>query len=364
MKEKEHHDPSALRVQPGVDQPGSVNPEVAAGKLKHARTRTLRPEDFIRGILDGERSWLSQAITLVESSLPRHQEVARQVINACVPYAGKSVRVGITGVPGVGKSTFVESLGKHLTALGHRIAVLAIDPSSQRTKGSILGDKTRMEELANDPAAFIRPSSSSGTLGGVARNTRESVILCEAAGFDVIFIETVGVGQSETAVHSMVDFFLLLMLAGAGDELQGIKRGIMEMADAIVINKADGDNVRKAELAAQEYRNALHLFPPASSGWTPQVMTASASEKRGIAEVWNMIGTYAGMTRASGWFDSRRREQSLQAFTDTIEETIRMRFYHDPTIAASLPHLREEILSGRISPYAAAAQLLQAYSKH
>jgi LAO/AO transport system kinase len=358
---KEHHDPSALHVQPGIDQPGSVNPEVAAGKLKHSRAKALRPEDFIRGIREGQRSLLSQAITLVESSLPRHQEVAQQVISACVPYSGKSVRVGITGVPGVGKSTFVESLGKHLTKAGHKVAVLAIDPSSQRTKGSILGDKTRMEELANDPHAYIRPSSSSGTLGGVARNTRESVILCEAAGFDVIFIETVGVGQSETAVHSMVDFFLLLMLAGAGDELQGIKRGIMEMADALVINKADGDNIQKAGLAAREYSNALHLFPPAPSGWTPRVLTASSTERKGITEIWTMIREYTEMAGASGYFEQRRREQALQAFVDTIEENIRMRFYHHAGISQKIEQLKSEILNGRMSPYAAAQQLLGEY---
>lgn len=261
MIEKEDSNSSALHVNEGIDQPSSLNPE-AARKFRDSRPKELEVREYLEGIRAGNRSVFSKAITLIESSLPRHQELAQQIIGACVPFSGNSVRVGITGVPGVGKSTFIESLGKYLTAKGNKIAVLAIDPSSQRTKGSILGDKTRMEDLANDPRAYIRPSSSSGTLGGVARNTRESIVLCEAAGFNIIFVETVGVGQSETAVHSMVDFFLLLMLAGAGDELQGIKRGIMEMADAIIINKADGDNIAKTELAAMEYKNALHLFPP------------------------------------------------------------------------------------------------------
>ena len=360
MIEKEHNDGSALRVNEGVDQPSSMNPE-AARKFRDSRPKEPDVMEYLEGIRAGNRSLLSKAITLVESSLPRHQELAQQIIGACVPFSGKSVRVGITGVPGVGKSTFIESLGKFLTARGNKIAVLAIDPSSQRTKGSILGDKTRMEDLANDPNAFIRPSSSKGTLGGVARNTRESIILCEAAGFNIIFVETVGVGQSETAVHSMVDFFLLLMLAGAGDELQGIKRGIMEMADAIVINKADGDNVPKAELAAREYKNALHLFPPSPSGWTPMVLLASSIDGKGIREIWEMIKQYQEMAGVSGYFEKRRREQSLQAFTDTVEEVIRQQFYHHKRVVKQLPVLQNDVLSGKISPYAAARMLIVSY---
>lgn len=356
MNDKELNEDSALRVNEGIDQPEAMNPE-AARRFRDAIPRELDAGSYIQGILEGNRSILSKAITMVESALPRHQELAREIINACVPHAGRSVRVGITGVPGVGKSTFIEALGKYLTARGNKIAVLAIDPSSRRTKGSILGDKTRMEDLANDPYAFIRPSSSAGTLGGVARNTRESIILLEAAGFKIIFVETVGVGQSETAVHSMVDFFLLLMLAGAGDELQGIKRGIMEMADAIVINKADGDNIAKAQLAAREYKNALHLFPASQSGWSPRVLTASAAENKGIAETWEMIGNYAAMTRESGYFDNRRQEQALQAFTDTVEETIRQKFYQSETVANQINSLRHDILSGKISPYEAARKL-------
>ncbi|NTV84851.1 MAG: methylmalonyl Co-A mutase-associated GTPase MeaB, partial [Bacteroidales bacterium] len=307
MNEKEHHEDSALRVNEGIDQPESMNPE-AARKFRDTIPKELDAVAYVQGILEGNRALLSKAITMVESALPRHQQLAQEIIGACVPYSGKSVRVGITGVPGVGKSTFIEALGKYLTAQGNKIAVLAIDPSSRRTRGSILGDKTRMEDLANDPNAYIRPSSSTGTLGGVARNTRESIILCEAAGFNIIFVETVGVGQSEIAVHSMVDFFLLLMLAGAGDELQGIKRGIMEMADAIVINKADGDNIKKAELAAREYKNALHLFPPAPSGWTPLVITASSTEKTGIQDTWRMVEDYMKLTHGSGYFEVRRKE--------------------------------------------------------
>jgi len=358
MNEKEHTEDSALRVNEGIDQPESLNPD-AARKFRDSIPKALTAPDYIRGILDGNRAPLSKAITMVESALPRHQELAQEIIAGCVPHAGKSIRVGITGVPGVGKSTFIEALGKHLTARGNRIAVLAIDPSSPRTKGSILGDKTRMEDLANDPNAYIRPSSSAGTLGGVARNTRESIILCEAAGFNIIFVETVGVGQSETAVHSMVDFFLLLMLAGAGDELQGIKRGIMEMADAIVINKADGDNIAKAELAAREYKNALHLFPPSPSGWTPLVITASSTEGSGISSTWEMIESYMKMTHGSGYFDQRRKEQALNAFTDTVEETIRQNFYHDPLVSANLQSVQNDILSGNISPYAAAQELIR-----
>ncbi|MDX9906537.1 MAG: methylmalonyl Co-A mutase-associated GTPase MeaB [Bacteroidales bacterium] len=356
MNEKELPEDSALRVNEGIDQPDAMNPE-AARRFRDAIPREIDAGSYVKGILEGSRPLLSKAITMVESALPRHQELAREIINACVPHAGKSIRVGITGVPGVGKSTFIETLGKYLTAQGNRIAVLAIDPSSRRTKGSILGDKTRMEDLANDPNAYIRPSSSAGTLGGVARNTRESVILCEAAGFNIIFVETVGVGQSETAVHSMVDFFLLLMLAGAGDELQGIKRGIMEMADAIVINKADGDNVRKAELAAREYKNALHLFPPPPSGWSPMVLTASATENKGIAETWQMVLDYSRLAHESGYFDANRQEQALQAFTDTVEEAIRQQFYHSEKVVTKIDILRSEILSGKISPYEAARRL-------
>ena len=351
---------SALHEVEGIKPPSSIS-DNSIKKIKQNRSEQPSETLFVEKILAGDISYLSRAITLIESTNPKHQAKATAIIEHCLPYANKSVRIGITGVPGVGKSTFIESLGKYLTARGNKIAVLAIDPSSRRTKGSILGDKTRMEDLANDPNAYIRPSSSAGTLGGVARNTRESIILCEAAGFNIIFVETVGVGQSETAVHSMVDFFLLLMLAGAGDELQGIKRGIMEMADAIVINKADGDNISKAELAAREYKNALHLFPPSPSGWTPMVMTASSVEGKGIETTWGMVDEYVKLTRGSGYFEVRRKEQSLQAFTDTIEETIRQKFYHHASVSSHIQSIQQDILAGKISPYAAAQELMKVY---
>ncbi len=360
MEEKKKPEDSALKTNQGIDQPPPVSHE-AAERFKAGQMKELPAEKYVEGILSGQRVMLGRAITLSESSLPRHQELAQEVIEKCLPHAGKSVRIGITGVPGVGKSTFIESLGKYLTANGHRIAVLAIDPSSQRTKGSILGDKTRMEELANDPHAFIRPSSSAGTLGGVTRRTRETIILCEAAGFDTIFVETVGVGQSETAVHSMVDFFLLLMLAGAGDELQGIKRGIMEMADAIVINKADGDNIKKAEQARREYQNALHLFPPAPSGWTPEVLTCSSLERTGIERVWEMVSSYVGKTKESGWLEKNRRDQALEAFTSSMENSLLQGFYHDERVSAGMARLRSEVLAGTLSPYLAAQELIRLY---
>ena len=357
---KKKSEGSALRVNKGIDQPPAVSDE-AAGRLKSGRAQDIPVDDYVAGILSGQRVLLSRAITLSESSLARHQEIAQEIIERCIPHAGRSIRMGITGVPGAGKSTFIEALGKHLTGTGHRIAVLAIDPSSQRTRGSILGDKTRMEELANDPNAFIRPSSSTGTLGGVTRRTRETIILCEAAGFDTIFVETVGVGQSETAVASMVDFFLLLMLAGAGDELQGIKRGIMEMADAIVINKADGDNIPKAERAKREYENALHLFPPAPSGWTPVTLTCSSLNRTGIKEVWDMVQEYVRQVRASGWFEQNRKAQTLQAFTSSIENALLANFFNDPLLKSEIINQQSEILQGRISPYQAAQRLVKRF---
>jgi LAO/AO transport system kinase len=265
--EKNEISKSPLRVQKGIEQPPSINPDIIS-KIKDTRKKRYTVDEYVTGILAGNRTVLSQAITLLESSNPRHFDTAQKVIENCLPHSARSVRIGITGVPGAGKSTFIESFGKLLTGNGRKLAVLAIDPSSSNTRGSILGDKTRMENLSVDPDAFIRPSPAAGTLGGVARKTRESIILCEAAGFDTVLVETVGVGQSETAVSSMVDFFLLLMIAGAGDELQGIKRGIMEMADLVAINKADGPNKLLAERAASEFRNALHYFPPSPSGWT------------------------------------------------------------------------------------------------
>ncbi|MEN8225545.1 MAG: methylmalonyl Co-A mutase-associated GTPase MeaB [Bacteroidota bacterium] len=358
MSKKKHKD-SALKVQKGIEPPEQVNKD-AAERFSSLRPDEIGTEDYVRGIIGGNRSLLGRAITLIESSLPKHHSLAQEIIAACLPHAEDSIRVGITGVPGVGKSTFVEALGKHLTSSGHKVAVLAIDPSSTRGKGSILGDKTRMEDLANDPNAFIRPSASAGSLGGVARKTREAIILCEAAGFDCIFIETVGVGQSETAVHSMVDFFLLLMLAGAGDELQGIKRGIMEMADAIIINKADGSNKEKAELAKQEYKNALHLFPATASGWEVPVETCSAIENKGIVHVWKIIKRYQKMmTEESDYFSHKRREQTVQTMYDSINQQLKDRFYGDNTIKERIAAIEKDVLSGKLSAYQAAAELIR-----
>jgi LAO/AO transport system kinase len=353
---------SALNVMDGVEQPGRINTE-AVKKLKAKRPQALSTVEFVDGIRSGNRTILSKAITLIESSLHSHQQKAQEIINICLPWSGKSIRVGITGVPGVGKSTFIEALGMYLTSKGCQIAVLAIDPSSTRSKGSILGDKTRMEELSVDPKAYIRPSPSAGSLGGVARKTRETIVLCEAAGFDVILVETMGVGQSETTVRSMVDFFLLLMLSGAGDELQGIKRGIMEMADAIIINKADGDNINKAKAARIEYKNALHLFPPAESGWNPVVDICSARSGMGIETVWNFIEDFTETTKSNGFFDLQRKQQFRQVLTETIDQALKRDFYGRKDIALALAYYEREVLAGNLSPYTAAAALLKKSSE-
>lgn len=365
MSDKHNHplpeqEESNLKVQGAIPQPPSVNKN-AAMRIRRKRRTLFTIDEYVDGILNGNRSILSQAITLVESLLPAHHKTAQDIIERCLPNAGNCIRLGITGVPGVGKSTFIEAFGKYLTDKGHKVAVLAIDPSSQRTKGSILGDKTRMEELANDPNAFIRPSPSAGSLGGVAQKTRETSILCEAAGFDVIIIETVGVGQSETAVHSMVDFFLLLMLAGAGDELQGIKRGIMEMADSIVINKADGDNYNKATLAKASYQSALHLFPPAESGWTPKVDTCSALEKNNVDKVWEMILEYTAKTKDNGYFEHKRKQQSKSIMLDTIDQQLKSAFYQDSQVQKEMSFIEENLLDENLSSYQAAAKLLDIY---
>jgi LAO/AO transport system kinase len=368
MKKKSHykgdleeskHKNSALKVNDGVDQPPVVNPH-----LKFVRKRQIHSaKTYSDGILEGNRSMLSQAITLIESSLPEQKNLAQEIIALCVPHAGKSIRIGITGVPGVGKSSFIESLGHQLVESGKKLAVLAIDPSSERTKGSILGDKTRMNLLSSDENAFIRPSPSAGSLGGVARKTRESIILCEAAGFDTIFVETVGVGQSEVAVHSMVDFFLLLMLAGAGDELQGIKRGIMEMADAIAINKADGDNVHRANLAKAEYSSALHLFPPSESGWSAKVMTCSAHNKSGISEIWENITDYSEFTQQNGFFAQRRKAQAQYWMYESINESLKNDFYSNPEVKAKIKSIENEVLNDNMSSFSAAQYLLDLYYK-
>jgi LAO/AO transport system kinase len=360
MSERKKHIDSALKVNNGIEQPDSIN-EDAVRKFKLAKKKSIKLSEFCDGIRSGNRMILSKAITLVESSLPEHQKLAQQIIENCLPYAGNSIRIGITGVPGVGKSTFIEALGMYLINLQKKVAVLAIDPSSQRTKGSILGDKTRMEELAASESAFIRPSASAGSLGGVARKTKETITLCEAAGYDTIFVETVGVGQSETAVHSMVDFFLLLMLPGAGDELQGIKRGIMEMADVIVINKADGDNLSKAKLALSQYKNVLHLFQSNESGWNPVVETCSALNKVGIEKIWNVITEYRKLTKYNGYFQKNRQNQAFQIMISTINQKLKDNFYFNEEIKKLIPVFEKELLSDKISSYMAAQKLLEFY---
>ncbi len=349
-----------LRVNKGVEPVPSVNAE-AARRFLGRRRRALSSDEFVEGIMKGDVTILSQAVTLVESSRPDHQEQAQQIIERCLPHSGNSIRIGITGVPGAGKSTFIESLGLHILRQGGKLAVLAIDPSSERSRGSILGDKTRMEELSSEKNAYIRPSPSAGSLGGVARKTRETIILCEAAGFGTIFIETVGVGQSETAVHSMVDFFLLLMLAGAGDELQGIKRGIMEMADVIAINKADGQNIHKARMAQNEYRNALHLFPPARSGWTPKVDVCSALHNTGVANIWEMVLEYMELTRENRFFHENRREQAKYWMFETINEYLKNNFYQHPQIKREIETYQQRVLNDEISSFIAARELLDKY---
>ncbi|MFO7560849.1 MAG: methylmalonyl Co-A mutase-associated GTPase MeaB [Desulfobacterales bacterium] len=315
-------------------------------------------EYYKKGILEGSRRTLSRAITLIESSLPEHQEKARELLDRLLPYTGNVVRLGITGVPGVGKSTFIESFGMYLSGNGKRIAVLAVDPSSTRSGGSIMADKTRMERLSVEPNAFIRPSPSGGTLGGVARKTRETMLLCEAAGFDVIIVETVGVGQSETTVASMVDFFLVLMLAGAGDELQGIKKGVLELADAIVINKADGDNIKNAQRAGKEYENALHLLRPFSSAWSPPVKLCSALEESGIDQIWSMILSHREKFSASGELDVKRRHQSLDWMWSLVEEGLQERFRKNSDVKRELPKILEAVEKGETTPNAAASRLL------
>lgn len=350
---------SALNVQEGVEQPDQVS-NFYLERIRTQKRKEPSVEDLVDGIVHGDRIMLSRAITLVESSLFAHQQKAQRVIEQCLPYSGNSVRLGITGVPGAGKSTTIEALGKMLTGLNHKVAVLAIDPSSERSKGSILGDKTRMEELSTDPNAFIRPSPSAGSLGGVARKTREIILLCEAAGFDVVIVETVGVGQSEVAAHSMVDFFLLLQLANQGDELQGIKRGIMEMADMIAINKADIDPT-KAELAAQQYRNALHLFPMPDSQWSVKVQVSSAYTKLGVQDIWNNVMEYVAFTKGSGYFYQKRQQQNLRILREFIENSLKDRFYNAPGMEDRLNAVNDQILANKVSAYTAAEQLLEDY---
>ena len=353
---------SALNEKDGVEQPQKFSLS-SVELIQQMRRKQPSAKELIDGILKHDKVTLSRAITLVESTNPEHLSKANEVINGCLPSANKSVRIGITGVPGVGKSTFIEAFGKHLTSLGKKVAVLAVDPSSTISHGSILGDKTRMEELVKDENAFIRPSASGETLGGVARKTRESIILCEACGFDTIIIETVGVGQSETAVHSMVDFFLLLKISGAGDELQGIKRGIMEVADAIVINKADGDNINKAKLAKTEFNRVLHLFPAKKSGWIPTASTCSSYTKDGINEVWNTISDYLELAKSNNYFQEKRKDQNQFWMMETINEQLKSNFYNHPEIIELIEQNKKAVQNDEMSPFAAAVSLLEKYFK-
>ncbi|MFI3261549.1 MAG: methylmalonyl Co-A mutase-associated GTPase MeaB [Rikenellaceae bacterium] len=361
MDHFEHHHKSefansALQVNSGVEQPPIVNPH-----FKKRKKKVLTVDDYIKGITSGDITILSRAITLIESILPSDYDLSQEIIEKCLPYSGNSVRVGITGVPGAGKSTFIEAIGTKVTNMGHKLAVLAIDPSSEKSGGSILGDKTRMETLIQNKNAFIRPSPTAGSLGGVARKTRETIILCEAAGFDVIFIETVGVGQSETSVHSMVDLFLMLQIAGAGDELQGIKRGIMEMADMIGVTKSDGENVHRASLAKAHFKNALNLFPMPKSGWKPRVYTCSSIEGTGLLELWSGIEDFMNFTKDNGYFESHRAQQSKYWMYETINESLRTNFYRNQDVASKIKDFESRVVGNQVSPFVAAKELLETY---
>jgi LAO/AO transport system kinase len=332
-------------------------------QVKKYRKKKLSVEDLTKGVLNGDKAILARAITVVESTKKEDLKKAYSLIENCLAKKSSSIRIGITGVPGVGKSTFIEIFGKTLTNLGKKVAVLAVDPTSTLSKGSILGDKTRMQELVKDPNAFIRPSPSGESLGGVARKTRESVILCEAAGFDIVLIETVGVGQSETAVHSMVDFFLLLKLAGAGDELQGIKRGIMEMADAVVINKAEGDNLKKAQRAKAEFERALQLYPPKENGWIPKVSTCSSIENSGIIEIWETIKQFFDTTKDHGYFEINRQNQNKYWLLQTINELLKLHFFEVDSVKENLEKMMTQVAKEKISPFRAAELLMAVYKK-
>lgn len=332
---------------------------VAGNNVSRPKQR-LSLERYIDGVLGGDRMILARAITVIESDLPSDGELSAHLLDKILPQTGQSRRVGITGVPGAGKSTFIDALGMHLIHdRGENVAVLSVDPSSPISGGSILGDKTRMERLAVEDRAFIRPSPSRGHLGGVARHTRETILLCEAAGYRNILVETVGVGQSETAVRSMTDFFLLLMLAGAGDELQGMKRGIIEMVDGMVINKADGDNKRKAERARIEYAHALHLFPASADGWTPPVMTCSSLNGDGIPQVWQMVLDHRQLLEGNGFLAQRRSRQALEWLNELVMMGLEELFRANRAVASRLPQLQEEVRKGHMTPFAASRELLK-----
>ena len=340
---------------------GNINPNLLNGKIKPKRRLVLSEDDYVNGVLKGDRMTLSRAITLIESNSSKHFAKAQRVLQRLLPHTGKALRIGITGVPGAGKSTIIEALGNMLCDEGHKVAVLSIDPTSSVTKGSILGDKTRMGTLSRRPEAFIRPSPAGGTLGGVARKSRETMLMCEAAGYDIILIETVGVGQSETTVRSMVDFFMLVVLTGAGDDLQGIKKGIMELADAIVINKADGDNLLKAKVARAEYERMIEYIRPATEGWPTHAYLCSAYTKFGLPELWKVIQAFKEMTNESGVFQKRRRGQLLNWMHSMIDEHLHSLFFDDPVITGRMPEVKEAVLNGTISPTQAVKELVNMF---
>lgn len=331
--------------------------------LQLKKEQLFNIETLYNGLISNDRASLSKAITLVESSKLAHYELANQLLEKCIKHTNTTIRIGVTGVPGAGKSTFIEAFGKHLTTQGKKVAVLAVDPTSSLSSGSILGDKTRMETLAKDPLAFIRPSPAGTSLGGVTRKTRETIVLCEAAGYDVILVETVGVGQSETIVHSMVDFFLLLKLAGAGDELQGIKRGIIEMADAIVINKADGDNVKPSKLAKVEFERALHLYPPKENGWLPKVLLASSTEKQGIEDIWSLVNEFYKQMATNGYLEDNRLKQLKQWFLQNVENLLKAVYFEDKGFTSAVEETLKQIETKAISPFRAASKLVNSFHK-
>lgn len=340
---------------------GNINPQLVNGNKKPKRKMFLSVDEYINGVTEGNRMVLSRAITLIESNNPDHFAKAQQVLQQLLPRTGKALRVGITGVPGAGKSTIIEALGNMLCDMGHKVAVLTVDPTSSVTKGSILGDKTRMGTLSRNQNAFIRPSPAGGTLGGVARKSRETMLMCEAAGYDIIIIETVGVGQSETTVRSMVDFFMLVVLTGAGDELQGIKKGIMELADAIVINKADGDNLLKAKVSRGEYERMIEYIRPATDGWQTHAYLCSAIKKTGLKELWKVIEIFVKMTKDKGSFQKRRENQLLDWVHSMIDEHLHNLFFDDPVITGRMPEVRQAVLTGKISPTQAVAELINLF---